>query len=82
MVETRLQRSKKLLEMATDSQAGSSHTMKDTTLGFIEKVIEKMDALETSWDKKMDSLAEEQEANLKTKEALEELRVQHDELLA
>ena len=71
MVETRLQKSKKLLEMATDYQSGSSHTMKDTTLGFIEKVIEKMEALETSWDKKMDLLAREQETNLKTKEEVE-----------
>ena len=66
--------------MAVESQAGSIHMMKDTTLAFIEKVIEKMEALETSWDKKMDLLAKEQETNLKTKEELEELRTQHDEL--
>ena len=80
MVETRLQRRKKLLEMVVESQAGSSHVVKDTTIGFIEKVLEKMEDMETSWDKKMDLFAKEQEANLKTKEELEELRTQHDEL--
>ena len=80
MVETRSQRKKKLVEMAAESQAGSSHVVKDTTIGFIEKVLEKVEDMETSWDRKMDLFAKEQEANSKMKEELDELRTQHDEL--
>jgi len=80
MVETRSQRKKKLVEMAAESQAGSSHVVKDTTIGFIEKVLEKVEDMESSWDRKMDLFAKEQEVYSKVKEELDELRTQHDEL--
>ena len=79
MVETRLQNKKKLLEIVIESQAGSSHGQ-DATLSLMEKMLLRMEVMETSWDKKMDLLAKEQEANSKMKEELDELRTQHDEL--
>ena len=78
MVETRLQKSKKLLEMAIDSQAGSSHGAKDATMAFMEKVLEKMVDLEAFWTKKMDLIKRDQEANSKMREELEELQTQHE----
>ena len=54
MVETRLQKSKKLLEMATDSQARSSHVMKDTTIGFLERMSKKIENMEISLEEKLD----------------------------
>jgi len=81
MVDTRSQKNKK---MTANSQAGSSHTMKDavrnTTLEFIDKVIERMETLENSWNQEVGSLNKERETISKVKEELEELRTQHDEL--
>ena len=45
MVETRLQRRRKLLAVAAESQVGTSHGVKDATMAFIEKVLEKMEDL-------------------------------------
>ena len=59
--------------MAAESQVGSSHGAKDTTLGFIEKVLEKMEDMETFQTKKMELIERDQEANSKMKEELEEL---------
>jgi len=56
MVETRSQRKKKLIEMAAGSQAGSSHDGKDTTIGFIEKVLEKVESMEISLKEELDEL--------------------------
>jgi len=80
MVETRSQRKKKQVEMVAESPTESSHDVKDTTIGFNEKVLEKVEEMETSWDKRMDLFAKEQEAYSKVKEELDELRTQHDEL--
>eukprot|EP00253_Pinus_taeda_P008212 PITA_08212 len=81
MVDTRSQKSKK---MASNSQAGSSHAMKDTvrdaTLEYMEKVLVRMESLENSWNQEVDSLTKEREAISKVKEELEGLRTQHDEL--
>jgi len=77
MVETRLQRRKKLLEMAAESQAGSSN-VQDATITLMEKVLLRMEVMETSWDKNMDLFAKEQEANSKMKEEFAELRTQHE----
>ena len=71
MVETRLQKSKRLLEMATDSQAGSSHGVQDATMALMEKVLEMMEDLEAFWAKKLDLFDKEQEANSKVKEELD-----------
>jgi len=78
MVETRLQRRKKLLEMVAESQAGSSHGVQDATITLMEKVLLRMEVMETSWDKKMELFTREQEANSKMKEELNELRTQHE----
>jgi len=78
MVETRLQKKKQLLEMAAESQAGSSHGAKDATMAFIEKVLEKMEDLETFWTKEMGLIKKDQEANSKMKEEFDELRTQHE----
>ena len=78
MVETRSQRKKNLVEMATESPTGSSHDVKDTTIVFIEKVLEKVEDMETCWDKKMDLFTKEQEANSKMKEDFDELQTQHE----
>ena len=67
--------------MAANSQAGSSHTMKDavkdTTLGFMERVIERMETLENSWNQDVDSLTKERETISKVKEELKELHNQY-----
>ena len=44
----------------------------------MEKVLLRMEVMETSWDKKMDLYIKEQEANSKMKEELNELRTQHE----
>ena len=72
MVETRSQRKKKLLEMAAKSRAGSSH-VQDATITLMEKVLLRMEVMETSWDKKMDLFTKEQEANSKMKEEFDEI---------
>eukprot|EP00253_Pinus_taeda_P033370 PITA_33370 len=64
--------------MAVESQVGSSHDAKDTTVGFIEKVLEKMEDMEAFWTKKMELIERDQEANLKMMEELEELQTQHE----
>lgn len=64
--------------MAAESQARSSHGAKDTTLGFIEKVLEKMEDMEAFWTKKMELIERDQEANLKMKEELNALWTQHE----
>ena len=46
MVYTRSQRRKLLAEMAGESQVGSSHGVKDASLAFIEKMLERMEDLE------------------------------------
>jgi len=76
MVETRLQKKKKLLKMVAESQAGSSHGQ-DDTIALMEKMLLRMEVMETSWDKKMDFFAREQEANSKMKEEFDELWTQH-----
>jgi len=78
MVETRLQRRRKLLAMVAESQAGSSHGVQDATMALMEKVLKKMEDMETFWNKKMDLFDKEQEANLKMKEELDEIRTQHE----
>eukprot|EP00253_Pinus_taeda_P019796 PITA_19796 len=81
MVDTRSQKSKK---MASNSQARSSHAMKDTvrdaTLEYMEKVLVRMESLDNSWNQEVDSLTKERETISKVKEELEGLRTQHDEL--
>ena len=64
--------------MAAESQAGSSHGTKDTTIGFIEKMLEKMEDMEAFWTKKLELIERDQEANSKMKEELNELRNQHE----
>lgn len=59
MVETRLKRGRKLLEMVAESQAGSSRGVQDATMALMEKLLERMDDLETFWTKKMDLLDKE-----------------------
>ena len=76
MVETRSQRKKKLLEMATGSQVGSSHETE--TLSLMEKIVLRMGAMESSWEKEVELLTKEQEANSKLREDFEELRTQHE----
>ena len=61
-----------------ESQVGSSHGANDTTLGFIEKVLEKVEDMEAFWTKKLELIGKDQEANSKMKEELEELRTQHE----
>ena len=61
-----------------ESQIGSSYGAKDTTLGFIEKGLEKVEDLEAYWNKKIDLVVKDQEANSKMKEELEELQNQHE----
>ena len=78
MVETRSQRRRKLLEIATVSQVGSSHGVRDATITLMEKVLEKMEDLEASWNKKMDLIDRDQEANSKMREELNELQTQHE----
>ena len=48
MVKTRSQK-KKLLEMAAGSHIGSNHEP-DTTLSLMEKMLLRMEAMETSWE--------------------------------
>jgi len=78
MVETRLKRRRKMFAMAAESQVGSSHGVKDATMSFIEKVLEKMEDLEAFWTKKMELVERDQEANSKMREELEELWTQHE----
>ena len=73
MVETRSQRKKELVEMATGSQAGSSHDEKDTTIGFIEKVVEKIENMEISWKEELDELRTHND-DLKTQNEYTDLR--------
>lgn len=40
--------------MVAKYQARSSHSAKDATMAFMEKVLEKMEDLEAFWTKKMD----------------------------
>ena len=54
MVETRSKRKKKLDEMAAGSQAGSNHG--DTTIGFMEKMSEKIESIEISFEEKLDEI--------------------------
>jgi len=77
MADTRLQKRKRLLDMATESQVGSIH-VQDATITLMEKVLLRMEVMETSWDKKMDLFAKEQEANLKMKEEVDELWTQQE----
>ena len=81
MVGTRSQKNK---EMAANSQARSSHaikdTVRDTTLEFVDKVLGRMETLESSWNQEVGSLSKERETISKVKEELEELQTQHDEL--
>lgn len=76
MVETILQR-RKLLATAGESQVGCSHGVKDATMAFIEKVLERMEDLEAYWTKKIDLFMKDQEGNSKMKEELNELWTQH-----
>ena len=64
--------------MVAESQAGSSHGVQDATMALMEKVLKKMEDMETFWNKKMDLFDKEQEANLKMKEELDEIRTQHE----
>ena len=57
--------------MAAESQARSSHSAKDTTMAFMEKVLENMEDLEAFSTKKLDLIDRDQEANLKMKEELD-----------
>ncbi len=66
MVETRSQRKKKLLEMAVGSHVGSGHETE--TLSLMEKMLLRMEAMESSWDTKVDLLTKEKEANSKLRE--------------
>lgn len=79
MVGTRSQK-----KMAADSQAGSSHTIKEPARDphneIMDKVIERMEALESTWSQDVSSLVKEREAILKLREELVGLRVQHEEL--
>jgi len=77
MVETRSQKKKKLLEMAVGSHVGYSHE-KDTTLALMEKMLLRMEAMETSWENKMGLFTQGQETNAKMKEEFDELRTQHE----
>ena len=77
MFETRLQRRRRLLKIA-ESQAGSSRDPKDTTLGLMQKVFERMEYLEDHFEKKIDLVVEEQKATLRMKDELDELRTQHE----
>jgi len=72
MVETRLQRRRRLLAMV-ESQVGSSRDAKDTTLGLMHKVLERMEYLEDHFEKKIDVVVKEQEATLKMKDELDQL---------
>ena len=47
-----------MLEMAAESQAWSSH-VQNATITLMEKVLLRMEVMETSWDKKMDLFAKE-----------------------
>ena len=76
MVETRSQRKKKLLEMAAGSHVGSGHETE--TLSLMEKMLLRMEAMESSWDTKVDLLTKEQEASSRLREELDELRTQHE----
>ena len=63
--------------MAVESQVGSSQGQ-DATLALMEKMLLRMEVMETSWDKKMDLFTQEQEANSKMKEEFDELWTQHE----
>ena len=67
--------------MAGESQVGFSHGAKDATMAFIEKVLERMEDLEAFWNKKMDLIKRDQEANSKMKEELDELRLNMSTLI-
>eukprot|EP00253_Pinus_taeda_P030757 PITA_30757 len=81
MVDTRSQKNR---EMAANCQARANHAMKDATRDtsgeFIDKVLGRMDALESSWNQEVGSMNKEWETISKVKEEIEELRTQHDEL--
>ena len=64
--------------METESKVGSSHGVKDATMAFMEKALEKMEDLEAFWTKKMDLVDKDQEANSKMREELDELWIQHE----
>ena len=76
MVETRSQRKKKLVEMAAGSQVGSSHETE--TLTLMEKIVWRMGAIETSWEKEVEFLTKERAANLKLREEFDELQTQYE----
>jgi len=63
--------------MAAESQVGSSHGQ-DANLALMEKMMLRMEAMETSWDKKMDLFTQEQEANAKMKEEFNEFWTHHE----
>eukprot|EP00253_Pinus_taeda_P027727 PITA_27727 len=83
MVDTRSQKNKK---MAANSQAGSSHMMKDavrdTTLEFIDKVIGRMETLENSWNQEVGLLNKERETISKLEGRVKEVEESRDQGLA
>eukprot|EP00253_Pinus_taeda_P009588 PITA_09588 len=68
MVDTRLQRTKRLLAMA-ESHSGSSRSPVDTTLELMQKLVERLEYIEDNFGTKIDLVVEEQKAFSKDVEA-------------
>lgn len=64
--------------MAGESQVGeSSHIATDSSFTLIEKVLERMEELESYWIMKMNLVMKDQEENSKVREQFDELWTQH-----
>lgn len=77
MVYTRSQRRKLLVEMVGETHVVLGESSHIATEAFIERILERMEELESYWTAKMAMVMKDLEANAKMREELNELRTQH-----
>ena len=73
MVDTRSQRRKKEAEMAGESHVGSSESSHNVTEAWINKILERMEALKSYWTTKMTLVTKELEDHVQMREEFDQL---------
>jgi len=81
MVYTRSQRRKLLAKMAGESHMETGEPSHNATNAFRERILERMEELESYWITKMNLVIKDQEDTSKMREELDKLRTQNSKLI-
>lgn len=73
MDDTRSQRRKKEVEMVGETHVVSGESSHNVTEAFINRILERIEALESYWTTKMDLFMKELEDHVQTREEFDEL---------